>query len=500
MDVTPPTITCPGPANLACNAAIPAPNTGSVTASDGCGGSVTVEHISTVLTSTVNCVETWTRTYRATDVCGNSGTCTQLITRRVDTGKPTVSNTPPATIEAPCGTPFAELPWVAPVFADACGSVTVESTITPNQEQTCGLPYVRVWTATDLCGNTQTFTQTITVPCCLGACSLTQGAYGNDGGNHCLQNGGTSRSLALIQNALASVGGTFDFGSLANNRYFRLVTADAIHVEDEMLPGGGSSQAFDPGGARWSMVATWPRVPLQVGGNNHGKIKNTLFAQTMVLFFNIRNYSTLGNMPIADTFWTRAMTDCGSNIPTGSEQKFSIPEEVVNVLQLAGGYPVTVNGLFALANDVLGGVNTSVDPSLVAEAVDNINNGYDECRMLSRSVVNPTGVIAERKVPVDYLVKPIAVDVLRSPVEVSAHPNPFTDKVVFTIRSEVSGMANFELVSLLGEKVATLYQGHVEKGAVKTLIYTPKNISSSTLVYKLRVGNEQVTGKVISAK
>ncbi|HMJ46853.1 MAG TPA: hypothetical protein VK498_05955, partial [Ferruginibacter sp.] len=159
-------------------------------------------------------------------------------------------------------------------------------------------------------------------------------------------------------------------------------------------------------------------------------------------------------------------------------------------------------GLFALANDVLGGVNTTVDAGAVAEAVDMINNGYDECRMLSRTVTNPTGIITQRRVPVDYLTvnKPVVDEIQSAPVVVSAHPNPFTDKVVFTIKSNVSGSASFELVSLLGEKVATLYQGHLEKGAVKTLIYTPKDVSPKTLIYKLRVGNEQVTGKVIGSK
>ncbi|HMJ46413.1 MAG TPA: hypothetical protein VK498_03745, partial [Ferruginibacter sp.] len=82
-------------------------------------------------------------------------------------------------------------------------------------------------------------------------------------------------------------------------------------------------------------------------------------------------------------------------------------------------------------------------------------------------------------------------------VEVTAHPNPYTDKVVFTIKSQVSGIASFELVGLLGEKVTTLYQGHIEKDAVKTLIYNAPATDRKTLVYKLRVGKEQVTGKVI---
>ena len=82
-------------------------------------------------------------------------------------------------------------------------------------------------------------------------------------------------------------------------------------------------------------------------------------------------------------------------------------------------------------------------------------------------------------------------------VEVTAYPNPYTDKIVFTIRSHVSGNSSFELVGLLGEKVSTLYQGHIEKDAVKTLIFNAPSTSRKTLIYHLRVGNEIVTGKVI---
>ncbi len=77
-DITAPTITCPANVQISCAANVPAPNTASVTASDLCGGAVTVEHVGDVI-SAQTCANrfTITRTYRATDVCGNSATCAQ---------------------------------------------------------------------------------------------------------------------------------------------------------------------------------------------------------------------------------------------------------------------------------------------------------------------------------------------------------------------------------------------------------------------------------------
>ncbi|MEO6039529.1 MAG: hypothetical protein ABIQ93_14035, partial [Saprospiraceae bacterium] len=82
VDNTAPVLTCPGPVTVQCAGDVPAPNTALVTAvSDNCAGMVTVTFVGDV-TTPGSCANrfTVTRTYRATDVCGNSATCTQVIT------------------------------------------------------------------------------------------------------------------------------------------------------------------------------------------------------------------------------------------------------------------------------------------------------------------------------------------------------------------------------------------------------------------------------------
>ncbi|MBK6381872.1 MAG: hypothetical protein IPF69_00065 [Chitinophagaceae bacterium] len=61
--------------------AVPAVNTDSVIVTDNCAGVVTITHIDDVITNqTCPNRYTLTRTYRATDVCGNFSQCTQIIT------------------------------------------------------------------------------------------------------------------------------------------------------------------------------------------------------------------------------------------------------------------------------------------------------------------------------------------------------------------------------------------------------------------------------------
>src|SRR5438876_6668568 len=71
------------------------PNTNDDTTSDSCGGTVTVTWQADSISSS-NCPGQFviSRTYRATDQCGNSATCTQTIT---------VNDTNPPSIACPSG-------------------------------------------------------------------------------------------------------------------------------------------------------------------------------------------------------------------------------------------------------------------------------------------------------------------------------------------------------------------------------------------------------------
>ncbi len=164
-DQTPPVITCPVPVTVSCASAVPAPNIASVTATDNCAGAVTIVHVGDVI-SNQTCANryTITRTYRATDVCGNSSTCTQIIT--VNDQTPPVMTCPaPVTVSCAAAVPAANVASVTGVSDNCGGTVTVTHVGDVISSQTCANRYTitRTYRATDVCGNFTECTQIITV-------------------------------------------------------------------------------------------------------------------------------------------------------------------------------------------------------------------------------------------------------------------------------------------------------------------------------------------------
>lgn len=162
-DDSPPAITCPPHVTVSCEALVPSPNLESVIASDNCG-SVTIT-VSPDMITEEDCTNGYliTRVYVATDVCGNSSFCAQFITVH-DEVAPTI--TCPADITVTCASLIPPADPLLPVTDDNCEgpvAVTVAPDVTTgficNQQYTLN----RVYTATDMCGNTTSCVQQITV-------------------------------------------------------------------------------------------------------------------------------------------------------------------------------------------------------------------------------------------------------------------------------------------------------------------------------------------------
>ena len=138
-----------------------APIAAVLTATDNCStATVTFDEQRTDGTCPSN--YTLTRTWTATDVCGNQTTHTQTIVIQ-DTTPPVFTGDLPTDIFTDCD----NIP-IAPTLTalDNCGNVT----ITFDEQQVdgdCSSRYelVRTWTATDDCGNSSTYTQTINLAC-----------------------------------------------------------------------------------------------------------------------------------------------------------------------------------------------------------------------------------------------------------------------------------------------------------------------------------------------
>jgi hypothetical protein len=165
-DQTPPSLTCPANQTVSCASAVPAANTASVTnVSDNCGGGATVTLVSST-TSNQTCADRFsvTRTYRATDACGNSATCSQVITVNDQTA-PSLTCPTSQTVSCANEVPAANIASVTNVSDGCGGGVTVTLVSNTMSNQTCANRFTvtRTYRATDACGNSATCSQVITV-------------------------------------------------------------------------------------------------------------------------------------------------------------------------------------------------------------------------------------------------------------------------------------------------------------------------------------------------
>ena len=145
------------PADITIECDAPQPNVLAI-ATDNCGSpTITVNNT----TNGSGCSYTITRTFTASDSCGNKATALQIVTVQ-DKTAPTFSNCPAnITVASP-----SEVPSTPTLTAtDNCtNSVTVTMTETrANTGNNCDSILTRTWGAVDICGNSSTCQQLITV-------------------------------------------------------------------------------------------------------------------------------------------------------------------------------------------------------------------------------------------------------------------------------------------------------------------------------------------------
>ena len=151
---------CPESVTIQCSDEVPAIAAG-IDATDNCSGDVTIEFMGETAENGL-CLSTITRTWAATDLCGNRAECVQTITI-VDTTVPVLNNLPAAEITAECD----EVPAAAEVgISDNCDQNPALYFNEEYMEGDCPSSYtiVRSWYGVDQCQNASaTFTQTIHV-------------------------------------------------------------------------------------------------------------------------------------------------------------------------------------------------------------------------------------------------------------------------------------------------------------------------------------------------
>jgi hypothetical protein len=157
-----PTLTCPPDVTINCSDEADPAQTGIATATDNYTPATEIniryDDDPSGLTG-CNGTGILSRTWFASDDCRNTAICTQRITVE-DTSTPAFTDTPPdQTVD--CGA--IPPPYEVQASDDCQPDTPPELTLEETTGSGCPYTITRTWTATDACGNTNSFTQTITV-------------------------------------------------------------------------------------------------------------------------------------------------------------------------------------------------------------------------------------------------------------------------------------------------------------------------------------------------
>jgi hypothetical protein len=209
-------------------------------------------------------------------------------------------------------------------------------------------------------------------------CSLTQGFYGNSNGKF---NG--TLSATLVTSLLTP--GPLVVGKLGVRSL--TIAASSSSLLQQRLPANGTPATLPNSGDQNLATATLPLAA-------KGKFANVLLGQTITLSLNVRLNAALLNFTLIPTFCTQGVLPgpdglvgtADDLLVAGDVMTFTVPASVLTALTDAGlGINnSTVQGLLELANRALAGQATGA-ASLgdVTAAVDAINRGFDNCRVLA---------------------------------------------------------------------------------------------------------------------
>jgi hypothetical protein len=80
------------------------------------------------------------------------------------------------------------------------------------------------------------------------------------------------------------------------------------------------------------------------------------------------------------------------------------------------------------------------------------------------------------------------------------YPNPFSEKVTFEFVSAHDGRARIEITDVIGQRIAVLMEENVREGELNRIEYKPVDVVSGILIYRLIIGDEVNTGRLIYKK
>jgi len=84
--------------------------------------------------------------------------------------------------------------------------------------------------------------------------------------------------------------------------------------------------------------------------------------------------------------------------------------------------------------------------------------------------------------------------------QISAYPNPFTDKLNIEFTLPEDSRVNLEIFNLTGQRIADLFEGNVEAGELQKHEFTPDKLSDGMFIYRLQTENGSYYGKAVMVR
>jgi hypothetical protein len=464
-----------------------------------------------------NCAQEYsvTRTWTATDACGNSSTASQTITVEDNTAPSFSGVGPDTTFICPDEPVFSE-PSVSDL-CDADPSLTFETDSIPGD---CPQSYtlIRTWTAVDACGNTSTASQTIihlpnphpeiilsdvdviqsdtifaecgedvtipfpeiNTPCGPAEVFFTR------------SDGGAWEDPYETGTTDVCYWGISPCGFSTDTICFAVVVAECGQEFCSLTQGfyGNAGGLYCGGPTTTQLLNTLlASGPLVVGCGNNTMTYSS--AQCIIDLLpgggpskKISGNNTCANHPGIQmkngTIYNSLLaqtTTLGLNLrlsPTlgnlliATNTLVSSPSPSCNADpgDLTFTFPalavgLTVSQLYTLANNALGGCVNGVNLGSLTDALDAINRGFDKCRIghfvtpLQASIAPPPDSKVENQ------------DL--SLVSLNSYPNPFNSIANITFSVPYSGHVKVDVYTLAGVKVQTLYDNSVDADEVYTV-------------------------------
>jgi hypothetical protein len=330
--------------------------------------------------------------------------------------------------------------------------------------------------------------------------TLTQGYYGSKNGKSCLG----STPVNTIKYLLGIPDNPVDLITGSTNSVTVPATDQGANKLNQTLPGGNTPTGLPAGNCTITTGCFVSPVYL----TKQGKINNVLLSQTITLGLNTRWEGGKLLLFHIESGWltTQKMTGCGSDatvVTTCGNNTLTSIKMNQNVVDYLGGNN-TVQDLLNLANAVLGGtltpgINGVPSYSDINDAVDAINQSFDEGRRFLDYYSEKQTCEILFPAPLITQISTSALkteSIATSALTVTAYPNPYTDKVNFTVDSKLSGYGSLQVYNMMGQKLKTVYQGYILAGKQNFTLSLPTQ-QRSNLVYILRVGNKQIAGKLL---